>query len=371
MKRAIIAGMAASVVIGVGSVYAEEEASWTDTVKVSGDVRLRHESFDQDGKTDRHRQRVRARVSVKGEVNASMKAGLRVASGSDDPVSTNQSFDDAFSSKGFQLDKVYLTWAVAEGVDVTGGKMGKPWINVADLIWDGDLNPEGFAASMSTGDATRLLATIGYFWVDEDSSSSDDLLLYVGQAALESTSDLGTLVVGASIYNYENIEGSPALYDEDLFGNTGVDLVDGVGDDAVVTEVFAEDFQIVEGFASISTKAGDLPVKLYAQVAVNSADDSGEDTAYLGGIKLGKAKKPGQVELGYNYRSIEKNAVLGTFTDSDFGGGGTNAEGHKLMGKVAVADNVSAGVALFLNQLDPDGADTDYARLQVDLVAKF
>jgi len=45
---------------------------------------------------------------------------------------------------------------------------------------------------------------------------------------------------------------------------------------------------------------------------------------------VNKAKKPGSWNFRYNYREIEADAVLGTFSDSDFIGGGTDGKGHEL-----------------------------------------
>jgi hypothetical protein len=45
---------------------------------------------------------------------------------------------------------------------------------------------------------------------------------------------------------------------------------------------------------------------------------------------VNKAKKQGSWNFRYNYREIEADAVLGTFSDSDFIGGGTDGKGHEL-----------------------------------------
>ena len=50
----------------------------------------------------------------------------------------------------------------------------------------------------------------------------------------------------------------------------------------------------------------------------------------MAGATLGKAKDKGSWQFDYNYRDLEADAVVGAFSDSDFAGGGTGAEGHKL-----------------------------------------
>ena len=44
--------------MGVTAFAAEEGTSWADKIKMKGDMRLRHETIDQDGRDTRHRWRV-------------------------------------------------------------------------------------------------------------------------------------------------------------------------------------------------------------------------------------------------------------------------------------------------------------------------
>jgi len=358
-----ILSIALATAFAVGSLPAAEVA---DGIELKGDIRYRHEMIDKEGSTTRTRHRVRARVELKAEVNDTLKAAVRVASGSSDPVSSNQTLDDSFSSKGINLDKAYLDWAPEQlgGVHIIGGKMGKPWICVADLVWDGDLNPEGLAAKVSAGEDVTVTASAGGFWVDERSSTSSDAMLYAGQVALGVKGPVG-LTIGAGVYTFTELEGNTVLADEtDSFGNSAVEVLDAMG--AVESLEYANEFEEVEGFIEAKTKAGELPIKAYAQYVVNN-DASADDTGYLFGVGLGKAKEPGQVEFGYNYRDLEKDAVLGAMTDSDSFGGGTDGKGHKLMGKLKIAKNFDLGATYFMQE----AGTKDYDRLQIDLKLKF
>jgi len=344
--------------------------SWTEKIEVKGDVRIRHEYVDDETEPDaRTRQRVRARIGAYAKVNDQVKAGIRAASGSSDPLSTNQTFDDAFSSKGLMLDLAYVDWSPAEGLSLIGGKMKKPFICVSDLVWDGDLNPEGLAAKFKAkGETGTFMANGGCFWLDEVSGSEDlDRFLYTGQVALKTKADEVSILVGAGIYSYDNMMGFEPLVEADSgFGNTIV----GVGEEGEEEYTYAHDYNEVEGFVQLKMDANGVPVKLYGQYVVNDdADDC--DTGYLGGAKFGKAKEPGSFEVDYNYRDLEKDAVVGAFSDSDFAGGGTDGEGHKFKGKLAIAKNWSLTATYFLNKRKPDSSDTDYDKLRLDLACKF
>ncbi len=380
MKRIIT--MVCLLAFAAGMVRAADEgpATWPDKIKLKGDVRYRHEYIDDDSKdVDRHRQRIRARIGAYADVNNEVKAGIRLTSGGVDPVSGNQTLDDAFSSKGIQLDLAYFNWEpeALGGIELTGGKMKKPWITMHELIWDGDLNPEGLAVNYELeGEMAELLVHGGGFWINEISDSNNDIMLYSGQAAvkLKPTENVSVLV-GGSYFYYDNIdEGTTAVVDNlDTFGNEPIEILEGAPVDPANPEVveiqFANGFKNYEGFLQVKFDAG-VPVKVFADYVVND-DAADQDTGYQFGVSVGKAKDPGTFALSYNYRDIEANAVLGAFTDSDFRGGGTDGSGHEIGAKYQLAKNWQLAATYFINQKEPDGADVDYQRGQLDLVAKF
>jgi len=95
-KQAVL-GLATVISLSVvsGSATHAAEASWTDKVKVSGDLRYRFENTDQEGREDRERSRLRTRLNIKADVNETIKFGARLATGGDNAISTNQSSLDA------------------------------------------------------------------------------------------------------------------------------------------------------------------------------------------------------------------------------------------------------------------------------------
>ncbi len=64
--------------------------------------------------------------------------------------------------------------------------------------------------------------------------------------------------------------------------------------------------------------------------------------------------------------------MIGTFNDSDFGGGGTDSSGHMIKYKYMLRDAISLGGTLFINEIDRfQGVEHDFNRLQIDLEFKF
>ena len=111
-----------------------DSLKWAEKVKLSGDFRYRHETIEaeNDGKPDRHRNRIRARLGLKAKVNDEWSLGFRLAGGSEDPVSTNQTLSGSFSSKGFWIDRAYFDYhpTAIENLHVVAGKMGNPFYGI-------------------------------------------------------------------------------------------------------------------------------------------------------------------------------------------------------------------------------------------------
>lgn len=350
-----------------------ESMSWIENVSLYGDFRYRYEYINQDGNTSQqNRNRIRARIGMKGKVNDEMTFNLRLATGSADPVSTNQTLDGGFSSKSLWLDRAYLNWQPAgwNGWTFLFGKMGNPFYKPgkSQLVWDDDLNPEGVAAQYesSLNDTTELFVNAGGMWVEESSSNADASLFGI-QGGLVHDLDGSKLTWGGSYFKYGNIKGSETFYDTtDGFGNTTTT----VGPD----ELYLYDYELVEAFADYGTQVGDMPLSVYGDYVVNTASGVSADTGWLVGTMLNKAKKPGTWQAGYEYRDLEKDAVVGVFTDSDFVGGGTNGKGHKFSAAYAIAENTTLNATYFMTEKDTDGdgqRDDDYQRFQLDLNVKF
>jgi hypothetical protein len=349
----------ALVIAGIHAGPAAAQDSWADRITLKGDVRLRHESIDEDGEEDRSRMRFRTRFGLSADVSDDVKFVLQFATGGDNPVSTNQSFDDGFSTKDIGVDLAYVDWKVRDDLNVYAGKMKNPLFKAGGvpLIWDGDLNPEGVAMKYS---ADGFFATAGGFSVEER-SSADDSLLYVIQAGYKfPLGDNASLTAGAGYFAYTDTIGNEPFYNGRAKGNT----VDINGD-------YVYEYKDTEVFAQFDTNVAGWPLKIYAHMAQNN-EVSTEDTAYAFGAKVGSAKAEGDMEFSWTYQDIEADAVIGTFNDSDFGGGGTDADGHLFKAKYAMSKKIFLGGTLFINNVDRfQGTEHDYSRLQLDVEFKF
>lgn len=344
--------------------------SWADKVTVKGDVRFRYESIDAEGKDLRQRERVRARVGLFAKPDSDVDVGVQFSTTEKgDPVSSNQTLGGGNTRKSAYLDLMFVDYhpELLTGLHLIGGKMEQPFIKVSDLIWDNDLNPEGAVVKYKTGEAVEFLFNGGAFSIEER-EAADETMMYGAQAALKfNTENASYVQAGVGLFSYDNIEGQALLFDPAKSKGNSTDKV-VVGE--TTNLVYANAFQTPEFFAEAFFN-GDTPVSIYGNYVVNNEADS-EDTGYLAGIRIGKAKVPGSWELDYNWRHLEANAAVGAFADSDSFGGGTDGEGHRISGSYQLTKSLKTSVTYFMNEakISKDQSE-DYDRLQVDVAAKF
>lgn len=332
-----------------------EIPDWVSNTKIKGDLRYRYENRDVDGAVGGNRQRIRGRIGVYGEVNDYIDYGVRFSM-SEDATSSNNTLGDDFKKEGTYFDLFYADIHPEQfkGAHIIMGKMQQPWLARTGLLWDSDLNPEGIAVTYSKelGETTVFHANAGAFVVnDEDiagDKGGDDVRLQTAQLAIDTKVGDTKLQAGASDYWFENMENATFSSWKNNTPNGG--------------------FNIIEGFGSATIDAGGLPLKFYGQVAQNTeAEVSNEDTAYLVGVKLGKAKDPGTWEIGYNWREVGKDSVCGPFNDGDFNNGNTDSKGHKIGAKYQISKNLQAGVTYLITEGVAEDSDT----FQADMIFKF
>ena len=308
--------------------------AWANDIKIKGDFRARYEQSTLADNISADRERIRLRVGAYGKVNEFTDFGVRLASGTGKRTSTNQDIGDAGSPKQIWIDQAYVDMhpELLGGAHAFIGKMPQPWMT-SGLIWDPDLNPEGVAVTYEKQFLpVKLMANAGTFVMKEN--LTHDITLWSGQVAAEKKIGDTTLTVGASDYYFNNA------------GKNGSTLTNLLG----AGSNLGSEFNLIEGFASYGFNVYKLPVLLNGQYVVNAASAyKNENTAYLAGVTVGKAKDQGSWEVGYNYRDIGRDAVVAGLNDSDFSRETwTGCYGHQFRAKYQIFKNMSADLAYFL-----------------------
>ncbi len=390
---------------------------WLKDLKFAGDIRLRYEAFkygsgNPSETDDRNRFRYRLRYGVEKKFSDDMKVGFGLASGegptiagtslgsaavNSDPTSTNTSLDNNFNFKPIYIEKVFGTYTpkflskkgILEKTEITGGKMTNPFEKgSSDMIWDRDVKPEGvyekFDFSLINSENMTLSAysTFGQFILDEDATRGGDANLFAYQFGFNPVIYTPffdrpvDLLQSFSAYNYYNYARKSNFI---IGGNSlarGNPNIDGIS-----TELDAGQFKVLEYYSELAVYPGGTPVRFHFDFAGNTASDPpdtsivGENTAYGLGVKLGGIVKKGDWELGYQYKRIGANAVVGAFNDSDFGDGHAGKVGSVIKGAYAFTDAITLNGAMFfvdnLNSGMSGIIDQNQNRFQVDMSWKF
>ncbi|MEP5765660.1 MAG: putative porin [Halieaceae bacterium] len=345
----------------------KKAASWTNNIKWKGDFRYRYENIDEENKDDRDRNRIRARAALIAKLPDDVEVGLGLASGGDDPVSTNQTLGGGASTKDIRLDLAYANWQAMEGLNLLGGKFKNVWYRPqkSGLIFDADFNPEGVGLVYKKD---WFFANLAGTWLESDTKGENDSYSWGAQAGYKGQLAGAKVTFGGAYYNFDTEGKSPFHGDvDDFFGNS----FSCSDPNDLSTCVYANDYNIIQGFADVSMTVADMPVKVFVDYVVNDdADDN--DTGYIAGIQLGKASGAGSWQLAYSYEDLEADAVLGLLTDSDFAGGGTDAKGHIIKGAYAINKKWKLGMTYFINEIDENaGNKHDYDRIQIDTQFKY
>ncbi|MDF9777437.1 putative porin [Pseudomonas baetica] len=355
----------------------DQKLAWAAKTQFKGDVRFREETVHNDGvpnNKDQDRQRIRARLGAYSEINPQVDTGIRIATGSnDDARSTNQDLNNYFDKKQIWLDLGYIDYHpdAIKNLHLVGGKMPQQWVSMGDIIWDSDINPEGLAITYKypLSGSTELFGSAGHYTLKDNVDGEGvqfkhDLRLYAGQLGGRfAITDSMKMTLGGSIYSYDN-DSSSACPTSGTVTTPCALAVNGNSPN--------ETFKLYEGFGQLDFTNLPVPLSLYGQYVNNTDASNDQDTGWLAGVK----SKVYGFNLDYNYRDVQRNAVVGAFTDSDFANGFTGSRGSKLKVSYDLDKNFALGATYFMATSDQTNAninkkDSDINTLQLDAEAKF
>lgn len=330
--------------------------SWVQAIKMKGDFRLRYQ-YNHTNKSldDRHRARIRFRWGLEGKVNDKLRVGAGLATGlsdgsTDASRSTNATLENGFSRKPIALDYAYAEYSPWSWIDIAGGKFKNPLWMPTDLVWDGDINPEGGSVTLkkSLNDKLDVFMNTGIFVLDESGSSgqNDDPMMYVVQPGVKFKASEKVSIKGALSYNASsNVKGRA------LNGTSSSNTTSGgvlVNEYAVISPAF--ELLIADPFEGI-----DLPIlkgvanlSFFAEY-VNNTRPSDENNGFALGFKLGakKVAKFGDWQFKYIYAMLEKDAILDILPDSDRYSGKTGIRSHEGILTFGLSKNTFLGLDIY------------------------
>ncbi|MEK6542810.1 MAG: putative porin [Elusimicrobiota bacterium] len=352
---------------------------FVQTLKFGGDFRLRDEDLRRigPGVNRRHRERFRLRLSADIMMPYDLQTSLRFASGTGEQTSTNQSFDNLSSQKSIWIDLAYLRWApyVSDdgGFYLSGGRMPNPlWrMYSSDLIWDDDVNPEGFAEGVEwllPVAAVNVFVNAMQAVADEDAADPRGQWVFSQQAGVETRLPWQSRIRFAGAYH------KWSAIERDSLSQTAVNQ-----GNRRIAGVLANRFGVAEVTSEFSCWLGGLPLALQTTLARNLRAKDGlagprADNGYQYGTILGRAKARGSWELAWFLKYAQTDVSVADVADSDFGDGGTNRRGHIAWAAYNPEEWLQAKVKYFATRvIDEDLAPGpgSVLRVQADVSVKF
>lgn len=366
---------------------------WTKRIRFGGDIRLRyqHDSYSPGNEEfyyvgfpntinstmDHDYFRYRVRLGMEATISDQLGAVLRLSTGNTgNPVSTNALLGDYMNKDGVVFDLAYLRWTPSRYLTLTGGRMPNPWFST-DLVWDNDLNFEGFAATASVPlMQSRVVPflTAGAFPLGSSDFSQHDKWLTAGQVGVNLNPGGSVRAkLGAAYYYFRHITG--VSNDDPIYptatdwsvpqykqkGNTLFPInLAFVPPPSDLKWALAAEFREINLTGSLDIGIWDpYHVILTGDYVKNIGYDTDEvartqmmtfgdpnydaqTTGYLYGISVGypSIRNFAEWRAFFNYRYLERDAVVDAFTDSDFHLGGTNAKGWILGAEFGLAKDL-------------------------------
>ncbi|MGV1098381.1 putative porin [Thiovibrio sp. JS02] len=347
-----------------------------DQLKLKGDLRVRYEIRDRDYKegqgSDISRDRWRTRFRLGGvwenkEENWQVGAGL--ASGGDDPTSTNDTWSE---TKVFETGDIRLDYAYAkhkwDDFTFTMGQHQNPFES-SWVFWDGDVRLAGLTGQY--GGKEGLFATLGGYGaklVNDDNTAT----LVAGQLGYRGKAGEAKYTLAAGYHTY-----SKSLLNEQ---NADFKL------DSVDPEQY--ELNIGDLYGDVTMPLGEVKFTLYGQVWQNFGADGAIGESQAGssftkkpedadlGWVFGLDAKYGAVKLGYAYSVVEADSLFGYLSDSDFGDGlsKTNKKGHRVQLGYSLSKNWSTSATWLSFERDEDYASAKEDQVdiyQFDVSYKF
>ncbi|HSA32117.1 MAG TPA: putative porin [bacterium] len=379
----------------------EESAvpDWVKNIKFKGDFRFRYqyqnyEDAVKDDTLERNRLRYRARIGLEAKVNDWAKIHFGVASGSyeskitadqlagdsdvkaslgQDLRSTNQTFDDFFSHKPLWIDYAYAEFTPWSWLTLTGGKMKNPFHTTSELIWDGDITPEGAALQFKYAvmDELSLLANAGIFILDEVKALDDPMMAVLQIGAALKVSDFDATAT-LSYYDPMNLMNAEANTGE------GSKMRDYVSQGYYWKNIAAA----LDASYTIEKKyqiglLGEVTANLYGLNKEALGAKADDNLAFFVGLKGGTKALAnlGDFQSSISYRQLGISSWIPFLIDADPLDGNVNAEGIKFDIKAGLYKNFSVAATLnYFWTLDKafnkDKTNKDLI-LQLDLNYKF
>ena len=347
-----------------------DKLKWAEKIKLKGDLRLRRQYQKADpeiGKSSsRERYRYRLRLGANAQVNDQVKVGLGFASGKDDARSTNETLDGGFSTKDIRLDYAFAEWTPGDWGSVVGGKFKrKPYLWApTDMLWDGDVNPEGLSVHLHMKNSLgTAYGNAGHWLLEENKSVSDDPTLTYAQLGHKFKFGNMFAHLAGTYYAFDGMKEAGVIGKRKGYNTL------------TATDKYMFDYDALGLSAEVGVQDVWLPGKMFAVFTdYVKNDDSNEDRGVAFGFKFGDRKVSNRHTWQFKYinADLEADAFPDFLPDSDRLGGNTGVQSNEFVFQYAIAKNIILALDYYDSERNVPGKTDDEEKLfQSDISFKF
>jgi hypothetical protein len=355
-------------------------------LELYGDARMRYDIRSGENLSNdtlqRNRGRYRLRLGLRGTLTDDWFFGVRLET-SQSARSTNVTFADdtsttsgggggpfAKGSDGISVGQAYFGYKGFQDITLTVGRMPNPLVTTF-MVWDGDINPEGLAEQWKhtftcgegggdaetemasyTKDGTALpakkkkadnsklkidiFANFAQFIYDD--ASTENPIGPSPERIPNTDAFLLAWQVGAKFSFPHNLYAqiAPTFYNYTGAGDTFNTFFRG--DSTAQNNTGVNSLLVFDIPAEVGWKLGELPMRLFADFAVNlDADDRAaaaghpnkgdQRYAYQIGVGIGQLKKKGEWQLNVFYQRQDQYSLDPNLIDTEFWDTKLNLEG--------------------------------------------
>lgn len=344
-----------------------------ENMQFFGDFRYRHQTETASPKETRMIQRIQARFGLTNQLHENLKVTLRLMTGSA-ANSGNQTLGDEKSPgmvrRSFGLDQAYFEYRPLSAMSIYGGKMPQVFTFVGknQMMLDRDITLEGMALKYVIGldDGWDLFLQGGSFWIREnyDSLYGQDLtdnMLNAGQMGLSWKSKDWAITFGTGAFSYIDLKNT-------LPANVpiGTTNASGNGNTLDVNGNYTSNYDVSEYFLEVKRKLGSVDLMVFYEHLQN-----GNISEYNKAAAYGILAAYGSWSFGWTQQEVQKDAVVGAFTDSDFAGGVTSSRGAMYTLAYKVTKKVQMQYTVYKTESSIDLIPASYDRSNFDLLMTF
>ncbi|MDR1695105.1 MAG: putative porin [Endomicrobium sp.] len=343
--------------------------AWVQNIKFSGDIRLRFQSDWSAGDNTRDRERMRLRFGFEARPVQNVTAAFGFATGKfggvdgadAEPTSTNATFA-GFNKLPIGIDYAYLSYDINNIGKISAGKIksGMTAWNLKQLIWDGDINPDGVSFNMNKdlGKGFTFFGNAGWLIINGDVRRQAELAdVYILQPGV--TYKTGNIGIKAALgYQQFNTKGRHITANNNIAFNS------------------ATDYRLINPAveASVSEVIGKYVVKVFGEYVKNTDDAlyKNNNEGGLYGITFGDGKigNRGDWNITYAGRYLMAGAVPAALSFSDAYGGAADVRGFEIGINYGLTKNTSFAFN-YLSYDRINGAKDPRSLAQCDISYKF